>query len=123
MTIRMSMRLGIWALPMLVLVGCATEPAGSSASSSTVIRQLAKSTVSWNGAALPHYPKGQPEVTILEITIPAGVRLPTHYHPVINAAVMLSGELTVMSLDGDRRHLAGGDTLVELVDTLHYGIN
>ena len=84
---------------------------------------LNKDIHSWNGATLPAYPAGQPEITILRIKIPPGTRLDMHSHPVINAGVLLSGQLTVVSVHGERLHLRAGDSLIELVDTLHYGIN
>lgn len=104
--------------------GCA--PTGTNemtAAAAPLVNQLAKATVSWNGATLPEYLKGQPEITILEITIPPGARLATHGHPVINAGVMLSGELTVVTTNGESLHLQAGDPIVEVVDTLHYGMN
>ena len=88
-----------------------------------VIRELAKSIQSWNGKTLPAYPKGQPEITILRITIPAGTRLDAHSHPVINAGVLLSGQLTVVTADGQTLHLEAGEAVVEVVNTWHYGFN
>ena len=43
--------------------------------------------------------------------------------PVINAGVLLSGQLTVVSKDGKELHLKAGDPIVEVVKTLHYGFN
>jgi quercetin dioxygenase-like cupin family protein len=90
---------------------------------SVVAKELAKTSQSWNGTSLPAYPQGQPTVTILRITIPAGARLDVHSHPVINAGVLISGELTVITKDGKTLHLKAGDSIVEVVNTLHYGIN
>jgi quercetin dioxygenase-like cupin family protein len=87
------------------------------------VKQLAKSTKSWDGGVLPGYPEGQPEVTILRIKIPAGAKLETHYHPVINAGVLLAGELTVVAEDDKILHLKAGDSIVELVNKKHYGKN
>jgi len=84
---------------------------------------LAKSTTSWNGATLPTYLTGQPEVTILKISIPPHIELPLHQHPVINAAVLLKGELTVLTKEGNTLHLEAGDPIIEVVNTWHYGIN
>jgi quercetin dioxygenase-like cupin family protein len=53
--------------------------------------KLAVSTEAWTGQKLPAYPSGQPEISILKITIPPGQRLPMHKHPVINVAVVLKG--------------------------------
>lgn len=61
------------------------------------VETLAKSSVSWDGQALPDYPKDKPEITILRIKIPAGAKLEMHKHPVINAGVMIAGDLTVIT--------------------------
>lgn len=84
---------------------------------------LVKSTSSWDGARLPHYPAGQPEVTIAKVTIPPGAALPFHKHPVINAGYLLKGTLTVETVKGQVIHLKAGDPLVEVVDCSHRGIN
>ncbi|MEG6506077.1 cupin domain-containing protein [Nitratidesulfovibrio sp. 1201_IL3209] len=85
--------------------------------------QLVQSERSWDGAMLPAYPQGQPQVTILRITIPAGARLPLHRHPVINAGVLVRGQLVVVTEDGGELRLAAGDPIVEVVDTPHQGFN
>ncbi len=87
------------------------------------VEELAKASSSWNGKALPDYAKGQPEITILRIKVPPGVQLPMHKHTVINAGVMLNGELTVITQNGETLHLKAGDSIVEVVDTWHYGRN
>ena len=87
------------------------------------VEVLAKTSLSWDGKALPNYPDGKPEVTILRIKIPPGVQLPLHTHPVINTGVLLSGELTVVTEGGETLHLKSGDAIVEVVNTWHYGKN
>jgi quercetin dioxygenase-like cupin family protein len=84
---------------------------------------LAKTGISWDGSPLPAYPDKSPEITILRITIPAGTSLPLHRHSVINAGVLLSGELTVITEDDKTLHLKAGDPIVEVVDKWHYGKN
>ena len=104
--------------------GCSSVRVGGEGSgASPVVKELVKSSRSWDGELLPAYPQGQPEITILRIVIPAGARLHGHYHPVINAGVLLSGELTVVASGGDTLHLKAGDPIVELVNTPHYGMN
>lgn len=83
--------------------------------------QLIKSTTSWNGQPLPAYKTGTPEITILRITIPPNYTLPLHKHPVINAGVLLKGELTVITDKGQVLHLKPYDPIVEVVETYHYG--
>jgi quercetin dioxygenase-like cupin family protein len=84
---------------------------------------LSKTGSSWDGATLPDYTNGKPEITILRIKIPPGAMLPMHKHPVINAGVLLSGELTVVTEDGRILHLKEGEAIVEVVNTWHYGKN
>lgn len=87
------------------------------------VEVLAKTTQSWNQDTLPAYGEGQPEVTILRIIIPAGMQLPLHKHPVINAGVLLKGELTVITEGKDKFYMKAGDSIVELVNKWHYGKN
>jgi len=87
----------------------------------TESKLLTKTTQTWNGADLPAYPQGIPEITILRIQVPAGTTLPWHTHPVINAGVLISGELTVTTRSGKTLVMKAGDPIVEVVDTWHYG--
>ena len=118
---------GIFPVLLIIsflLAGCASGPAKQEGKqNSAVVMELVKSITSWDGELLPAYPEGRPEITILRISIPAGTRLHTHSHPVINAGVLISGELTVVSTEGEILHLRAGEPIVEVVDKLHYGIN
>ena len=87
------------------------------------VETLAKSSLSWNDSLLSSYPEGQPEITILKIDIPAHTRLDLHQHPVINAGVLLKGQLTVVADNGQTLHMQAGEALIELVNTYHYGMN
>ncbi len=87
------------------------------------VKVLTRTSSSWDGAPLPNYPEGKPEISILRIEIPPGTQLPWHKHPVINAGVLLKGELTVESEDHHMLHLKAGDSIVELVNKWHYGKN
>lgn len=87
------------------------------------VTQILKTTKEWDGSALPPYPLQNPEISILSYEIPPGMRLPMHKHPVINAGVILQGQLTVISKDGKQLNLNTGDSIVELVNKWHYGVN
>jgi len=109
---------------LFLLTGCASVRIGPEANEASIVsKELVKTTRSWDGENLPAYMQGQPEVTIRRITVPAGARLETHRHPVINAGVMMNGQLTVVTVDGKMLYLKAGDPIVEVVNTLHYGIN
>lgn len=113
-------------LPLLLLcmVGCAElHPAGEQGGAKVSVTKLISSTNCWDGALLPAYPRQQPNITILRVRIPPGARLCMHSHPVIHAGLLLSGQLTVMTTNGATLHLVAGDPIIEVVNTLHYGLN
>ena len=118
-------------LLVLMVAGCETSRVSNQLQKTadvkliqqTEVYQLAKSRVSWDDAFLSAYPQGHPEITILRIVIPVGGTLVKHKHPVINAGVLLKGELMVQTEGGKTLHLKAGEALVEVVDTWHYGKN
>lgn len=108
----------------LFSVGCATpnpDPACSGAGIQNI--ELLRSTETWDGKKLPPHPRTQPEISIRKIIIPPGEQLPVHLHPVINAGVLLRGELEVVKEGGPVKKLRAGDALIELVNAWHYGRN
>jgi quercetin dioxygenase-like cupin family protein len=84
---------------------------------------LIKTTNSWNGAKLPSYGEGQPEITIIRYRFAPGASIPMHMHPVINAGVLLQGELNIFTKTGEKIELKAGQPLVELFKEWHYGSN
>ena len=85
------------------------------------IETLAKSSKEWSGETLPAYPESQPQITVLRITVPVGVELPFHSHPVINAAVVIQGNLELSLQDNTKRLFKSGDAFIEVVNTVHTG--
>ena len=85
------------------------------------IKELVNSSKEWDGQSLPSYPVGQAEIKVLRIKIPSGVTLPWHYHPVINAAVILKGRLELYLKDGMTKAFGPGEALIEVVNTVHAG--
>ncbi len=90
---------------------------------STTSELISESYLSWNGDSLPSYPSGKPKISIVKVTIPPHSELPHHYHPVINAGVLLKGELTVIDVKGNVLEMKAGDPIIEVVNTIHYGKN
>ena len=115
----MIKKLAYCVLSAVLVAGCATPKYAHEIRSV----QLIKSTTSWDGQSLPVCETGTPEVTILRITVPPHCTLPRHMHPVINAGVLLKGELTVTTDSGQVLHLNPYDPIVEVVNTWHYGKN
>jgi quercetin dioxygenase-like cupin family protein len=94
---------------------CASEP-------QVKVEQVLQTTQSWDGTPYSSYPAGQPQVTVLKITIPPATALHWHRHPIISVAYVLSGHLTVEKRDtGERKVLEPGQALAETVETTHRG--
>jgi quercetin dioxygenase-like cupin family protein len=84
--------------------------------------KLLETTHSWDGVKYTAYPTGQPQVTLLKISIPPHTTLDWHHHPVINVAYVLSGTLVVQKRgSGERTTLHAGQALAETVQTVHRG--
>jgi quercetin dioxygenase-like cupin family protein len=84
---------------------------------------LLRTGSSWDGEPYEYYPSGQPELTILKITLAPHAELEWHSHPMPNAAYIVSGELTLeRRKDGKKKRFTAGQAVSETVDTLHRGV-
>jgi quercetin dioxygenase-like cupin family protein len=87
------------------------------------VEPLMQTTTSWDGAQYKQYPAGQPQLSIVRVTIPPHTEMPWHTHPIPNAGYLVSGELTVERQDGSaKKHYVAGQTIAETVDTVHRGV-
>ena len=87
------------------------------------IIDLARTSQSWDGAELPNYPEGKPELIVRRYVFPRGSRLGWHHHPVMNYGIVQQGELTIIGLDGKETTVRAGEPVVEMVGTIHHGEN
>ena len=85
--------------------------------------ELIRTSQSWDGAALPDYPQGRPELVVKKYVFPAGQKLAWHHHPVMNYGVLVQGELTIIDKDGTEKVVRAGEAVVEMVGTVHHGEN
>lgn len=85
--------------------------------------ELARTSQSWDGAELPDYPVGNPELIVKRLVFPSGSKLPWHHHPVMNYGIVQQGELTVIGLNGREKTFRAGEAVVEMVGTIHHGEN
>lgn len=84
---------------------------------------LLKADSSWDGIPYTSYLQGQPQVTVVRLTIPPHTVLPWHTHPMPNAAYVVSGQIEVQKqADGLKQTLRPGQTLAEMVDSPHRGV-
>lgn len=83
---------------------------------------LVESDHSWNGTTYAPYPSGQPQLTVLRLTIAPNSVLPWHTHPYPNAGYVLSGELTIHDKESGKSHTYHtGEAFAESVDRVHRG--
>ncbi len=84
---------------------------------------LLQATQSWNGKPYTHYPAGQPQLTLIRLTIAPHTALPWHTHPFPNAGYVLSGQLTIHDRDSGKSHtFQAGEAFAESVDDVHRGV-
>jgi len=112
-----------YLIPVVVLFLLAHTTALSSEFNEQIRSQENLSTTkTWDGAPI-HYPSGTAKVTGAIHTIPPGIETGWHMHPVPCFALVLEGELVVELKDGRTKKLKAGDTLAEVIGTLHNGKN
>lgn len=85
--------------------------------------ELIRTSQSWEGAQLPDYLQGRPELVVRKYVFPAGQKLGWHHHPVMNYGVLVQGELTIIAKDGEEKIVRAGEAVVEMVGTVHHGEN
>ena len=85
--------------------------------------ELFRTSRSWDGAELPDYPQGRPELVAVKYVIPQGRKLGWHHHDAMNHGVLVQGELTIVAIDGTEKVVHEGEAIVEMVGTVHHGEN
>ena len=109
-----SLRRSGWAAILgATLVASTSLPAGAADTVTT--------GQSWNGGAFA-YPPGAAEITHVVLELDGSTPVPFHCHPVPTMAYILDGEITVETLDGQRRTFVTGERMVEVMNTVHRGI-
>ena len=85
--------------------------------------ELICTSQSWDGAILPDFPKGKPELRIIRLDFPVGAKTGWHHHTVVNYGIVQQGELTIVCQDGSEKTFCEGEPLVEVIGTIHRGEN
>ena len=114
-------------LPKILVVGLLALPfslGGAQQSAGPVqIETLTQTTESWDGTPYKAYPTGQPQISVLKVTLAPHTTMKWHTHPVPNAGYVLSGEVTVETKDGVKKHFVAGQAIPESVDIVHRGVS
>lgn len=98
------------------------------------IKEVLKSTTSWDGSLLSSLGVGQTEFRVIVYNLVPGARTTIHTHPMNAAGYMITGELTMYATEDPhgsfedlervkKIRLKPGDAWVETVNMWHYGIN
>ena len=104
--------------------GCKSSPFAQYDTAAAVLKlELKRTSQSWDGAQLPDYLKGKPELVVMRYIFPVGSKLPWHHHPVINYGILHQGELTIVGVDGKKQVVHAGEAIIEVVDAVHFGMN
>jgi quercetin dioxygenase-like cupin family protein len=117
----------IFALTLgaLVVAGFAGSAQGQTAGGAVATGQrdiLLQAQESWNGKRYTKYPAGQPELTMIKLTLAPHTVLPWHTHPFPNAGYVLSGTLTIHDrASGETKTFHQGEAFAESVDDEHRG--
>ena len=85
--------------------------------------ELIRTSQSWDGAILPDFPNGKPELRVIRLEFPIGAKTGWHHHTVVNYGIVQQGELTIVCLDGSEKTFREGEPLVEVIGTIHRGEN
>jgi quercetin dioxygenase-like cupin family protein len=86
------------------------------------VKTLLQTDKAWDGKPYEAYPAGQPQVSVLQITIPPHTTMEWHRHPVPNAAYVVSGNLKVETQAGQTAHFTKGQVIAETVGVWHRGV-
>lgn len=81
---------------------------------------LLKTDQTWNGGSFD-YPDGEPEMTMVKVTLGANETVPFHCHAVPTIGYMLSGSIEVETKAGKKHTFNQGDAIAEVMDTIHRG--
>ena len=111
-----------------IVAGCASPRADAPFAKYDNVKEvqtfeLARTSQSWDGAELPDYPVGRPELIVKRYVFPCGSKLGWHHHPVMNYGILQQGELTIIGQDGKEKTVHAGEAVVEMVGTIHHGEN
>jgi len=88
--------------------------------STTSAEPLLQPSTTWEGGTII-YPAGDADVTAVILKIDAGDDPPFHCHPVPTLGYVLIGIVEVETRDGKKRRIAKGESVVEVMNTVHRG--
>ncbi len=87
------------------------------------LQPLLQTTVNSIGQPIAYPRDGTPEISALLFEMAPGEETGWHSHPVPLVGYIISGELTVYQITGDKRVVSAGQNSLESVGVVHRGVN
>ena len=79
--------------------------------------ELIRTSQSWDGAMLPDFPQGQPELRVIRLDFPIGAKTGWHHHSVVNYGIVQQGDLTIVCQDGTEKTFHEGEASFSICST------
>ena len=99
----------------LILTSCFISPLSFAG-----VELILQTSQSWDGGAIA-YPKGDPEISAIRLTLKEGEEAKFHCHPVPTLGYIAQGTVEVTTITGKSTRLHQGETAVEVMNTWHKG--
>lgn len=85
-------------------------------------KTLSKDSAAWDGSPII-YPEGEKQITAIEVVLKPGEQLPFHCHPFNTVGYITAGVIEVEKRNGEKHQFVKGDTIVEVANIWHRGVN
>ena len=87
------------------------------------VQTLLQTTFNSVGQPIAYPESGTPEITALLIEMAPGEETGWHLHPVPLVGYIMTGELTVYQITGEKRVVPAGHNSLESIGAIHNGVN
>ena len=87
------------------------------------ITPILQASTTANGTPISYPKTDKPEIMAVMVEIPPGGEMGKHRHPVPTFVYVMEGAIDVPTEGGETRHYKAGDAFLEVVNTVHNGVN
>ena len=105
---------------MLLIMVLLINTQGALANDAVKADILTKDIVSWDGSSI-QYPLGKAEISVTKYTVPRGLIISDHCHPIPVAAYVLTGAIEVTKPSGEKKIFRQGEAYIGMMNKWHGG--
>lgn len=105
---------------MLLIMVLLVNTQGALANDTVRADILTKDIVSWDGSSI-QYPLGKAEISVTKYTVPRGLIISDHCHPIPVAAYVLTGAIEVTKPSGEKKIFRQGEAYIGMMNKWHGG--